>query len=259
MSSESRAFKRLHIPSAYEPSSYQKSTPVEPVCAKIERIISLERTNPLFIQDSSLARYVHAARGLGYFLNRINTSNVPSVVLDIGTGTGNALAQLAQEPNCDGISFIGTTLTESTVSKASQTVPIFVTPAEELRGILDKSVGGIISIAGIGFSDHPHLVAENMDRVLADGGLIKATFRKKGSYGWRWNHRYNQWGYNSHDGFSQALYEKGYDVAILETPDDDVMLATKPDGQTKVDAWTLLAIDNLNYMRMQLRGEVGHP
>ena len=231
----------------------EKKQRMEPLETHTAHIKAIEETDTSYIPDSALSNYWESMHGFAAFLDHIKTANVPKKIVDIGTGNGIALSQLVNSPLGEDVSFIGTALTNSSELQAVlPIVPVVITQVEKLA-IQKNSVGGILARESIGFSNHPELVVENMDRVLAPGGVIKATFkRKKGSYGRKWNRKYENWGYHTHEQFSLELSKRGYDVAILETDGDDILLAIKPDGIKREmsglsDAWQLLAADNIIY------------
>lgn len=221
------------------------------------RIKQIEATDPGYIPVSSLESYLKSSRGLAMVFNYVERIGLPKKVLDIGTGDGNALKELAEARQ--DFSYIGTVLSASEQKNlVPENMEIKEATAETLLPIEDESIGAILSFQAIGFSAHPEAVAESMDRVLMPGGIIKASFRKKhGSYGKEWNRKYDEWGYNSHDQFTFELHQRGYDIAILETEGDDVILAIKPDRNNhseeehpwnRVEAWQLLSIDNIAYL-----------
>ena len=211
------------------------------VAAKLKRLRELEHNNPEFLRDSSLRDYLVSAGGLQAFLDHIRETKSRKV-LDIGTGTGKALSQIATSRAGDGLSFIGTALTSPKTEKPTG-IQLHLTAAESLRGIQPDSVGGVLSIGSIGFSNAPELVVANIDRTLVDGGAIKATFRKKGTYGKDWDKKYDKWGYSIHDPFTREWSKLGYDLAIAETEDDDILVAVKPGALKPIGAAELLQAD----------------
>lgn len=231
--------------------------PTESAESKVSRIARLELEDGSYVPESSLEDYVEAAHGLEMLVQYVKeTDSLPKMILDIGTGKGRALSELAQTPLGHGLSFIGTSLVpRPEFAHMPDNLQIQIAPAEDLKDIPDQSIGAIMSFAGIAFSNDPETVVANMDRVMADGGLIKATFRGKGSYGREWNKKYDAWGYHHHESFSQALGNRGYVVGLLEIKGgDDVILAMKPDRTERdplywMDAGLLLSADEMIFRR----------
>lgn len=215
---------------------------------KICRIRSLERTDSAYIVDSTQSDYVRKVRGLLFYFDYVRNLSQSPKVLDVGTGTSRAIDEIARSPLGKGITFEATAFTRHTRMKRFLG-KVHLTSAEVLRDISSESVSGILAIQSAGFSAEPSLVAESFDRVLCPGGVLKMTFRKKGSYGKKEDRQYKKWGYSTHDEFSVSLVEDlGYDVCILEADPkdpnaDDVLLAIKPGGKNSISAKELLEKD----------------
>ena len=255
-----RDWRRAPFPNeldAYPPP--QRTVTPLPSGAKVDVIKRFELTDPRYIPRSSIETYLKSAHGLTAFFNYIETMGLPKRIMDIGTGDAIALREMAQE--FPDFSFGGTVLTRtpSFNNNPKNLQVITETSAEELTDI-EGPVGGILSFQAIAFSNEPNRVVDNMHNILAPGGLIKATFRRQGSYGRDWDKLYDKWGYNRHDPFSQALLGLGYNVGILETEGDDILLAKKP-GYSRIftsswedrmlkakDAVSLLLADNAGYL-----------
>jgi len=208
--------------------------------AQIRHMRFLEMHEPDFVKDSSLYDYLEQSGGLLAFLNYSRSQE--STVLEIGVGTANALAELASSQLGNGLSFVGTGLTHRRHAEVPN-VSLRQTPAEILSGVSPKSVGGILSLNGIGFSKAPELVVDAIDRSLVGGGAIKATFRGDTSYGPEWDQRYDSWGYGSYHPFRQELRRRRYDVAVIETGADDILVALKPGFDKATSAQQLLEQD----------------
>ncbi|HVA11238.1 MAG TPA: hypothetical protein VNG32_03655 [Candidatus Dormibacteraeota bacterium] len=210
--------------------------------AQIAHMRLLEQIEPEYIKDSSILDYLKSAKGLQAFLTHSRSRSVPNV-LEIGSGTATALTQIAESQFGEGLSFIGTNLTHRPKPDTPQVV-LRQTPAEVLDGFAPQSVGGILSIGAIAFSAAPELVIDSIDRTLVKGAAIKATFRAKHSYGPEWDGKYDAWGYGPHDAFSKELRQRRFDVAIMETEVDDVLVAIKPGVRKIVTARELLEQDS---------------
>ncbi len=208
--------------------------------AQVVRARRLERDNPDYVKDSSLLDYLRTAQGLLTFLNHARERGVPAI-LEIGSGTARAIGQLAQNQMGEGLSFVATGLTHRHIETPN--VLWRPTPAEVLRGVDDKSVSGIIALSALGFSRVPELVVNNIDRTLVKGGAIKATFRGKESYGEEWDAKYDEWGYGPHDQFTTELRRRRYDVAVMETGGDDIMVAIRHTRRMPITARELLEQD----------------
>lgn len=207
--------------------------------AQIHRMRRLESSEPAFIKDSSLTDYLKAAKGLLAFLD--HTRERQPAMLEIGSGTATALDQLAENQLGYGLTLMGTVLRHLRETKPN--VTLRTTPAEILHRVPAKSVGGILSLGGIAFSAVPELVVNNINRTLVKGGILKATFRASHSYGQEWDEKYDEWGYRLHDPFSQELQRRRFDVAVMETEVDDIMVAIKPGVRKIATAQELLQED----------------
>ncbi|HSX53575.1 MAG TPA: hypothetical protein VLF90_04430 [Patescibacteria group bacterium] len=210
--------------------------------SQIVRMRLLEHTEPEYVKNSSLLDYLQSAKGLLTFLTHSRGSSAPNI-LEIGSGTGTALTQIAESQFGDGLSFIGTNLLNRPKPGSPQVV-LRQTTAEVLRGIAPRSVGGVLSIGSMAFSSAPELVIDTIDRKLVKGAAIKATFRAKHSYGLEWDEKYDAWGYRPHDAFSKELRRRRFDVAVMENEGDDVLVAIKPGVRNIATARELLEQDS---------------
>ncbi len=147
-------------------------------------------------------------------------------ILDIGSGTGRAINEISNSDLGQGFEFVGTSLFKYPDEDAKK---IHLTSAEVLRGIPASSFGAVLSVCGVGYSDAPNLVAEQINRVLVPGGVFKGSFadERPVTYGSSTLKRY--------DDLRLALQKKGYDTAIvpdfLDVPsrekEDTILLAIK--------------------------------
>ena len=200
----------------------------------IRKTQTLEGENVNYIPHSTGEDYLHKARGLTHFLHYVRSYSLTRTILDIGTGTSEAIDQIARSPLGSGLHFIATALTRHP-KMANFIGNIFRTSAEYLEGVKKESIGGVIAIQSIGFSKAPNIVAAKLEQVVALGGIVKATFRKKTPYSQVWEDNYNQWEYNTYDKFRDALMKYGWDVAVhsgVEGDDtqDDILVAIKHGG-----------------------------
>jgi hypothetical protein len=126
-------------------------------------------------RNRSLARYLFYLLGLGATLDYVRTLSSHYVV-DLGTGTGRAMAELEQSKLGEGLTFVGTGIVwnKSVVLRNYR-----ITPAELMSGFGASSAGAVISVFGpIHYSNHVSLVLEKIDEILVPGGVVKLGMMK---------------------------------------------------------------------------------
>lgn len=192
---------------------------------------------PNMIKDRTAVEYASDLQGIAEFFKYVSELSTPTV-LDIGAGTTQAIKELSKTPFIEGLGIhIEATVmpddpANSEVSKNFGWDKTHKTSVEELEGIPDESVGGILAVHSISYSENPLQAADSINRVLIRGGVIKASFKTEDS-------RESQ--EHSPQQFVKALEQKGYDYGIVR--DDkgvDVVLAIKPGGNVSISAEILL-------------------
>jgi SAM-dependent methyltransferase len=173
--------------------------------------------NPEYDVERSGEEYQAILFGLKNFFNYIRTLKESNKVLDLGAGNTRGISEIANSELGKDLDFYGLGLTEfPEVADYLGKEKFIKNSAEKMRDIKDSSVAGIIS--SFGATTHslaPELVAEEADRVLVPGGVIKYTVRYK----------------EEQDKYFAALYtqlfaDKGYD-AITFVPDNILKLPTE--------------------------------
>jgi len=180
---------------------------------------NLNRTGPQYIKDlGGVKNFFSYVKGLSS--NR---------VLDIGAGTTHGIRDLSLSPSLNaGAQF------EATVLRPNLDIEMYlgeehthITSAEELRGIPDASMGGVLSVYSLTYSVAPELVVKSIDRVLVPGGAVKISSGDA-----------TIWQLHEH------LKQIGYDVADEQAWGTDmVVLGIKPGGANAVHAKELLKAD----------------
>lgn len=92
-------------------------------------------------------------------------------IIDIGTGTGRALEDIAKLHRNLGLHYTGTTL----AALPNSSVPIKSTSIEVMRGYGANSVSGILSVHSLNYCMHPTYAVARIDEILEPGGVIKVA------------------------------------------------------------------------------------
>ena len=143
-----------------------------------------------------------------------------NLVLDIGTGTSQGIADIARSDLGKGLQFKGTSVTP--LPEFNQYLgndQVIITSAESLRGVESSSVGGIIALHSISYAAEPQYMVARLDQVLVDGGVVKMVTDDNDNSNRGLGERTREW-------FIDAFKKIGYDVAVYE----DVVLAIKRSG-----------------------------
>lgn len=129
------------------------------------------------------SHYNRTAWGYTYELGGVEASfdyvrNLPvKTILDLGTGTGKALAEFKKSPEGNGLNFIGQAIKNNkAIVNNLGSGGYRITPVESLKTIPDKSVGAVISVyGGMMYSRHYDSMADSISRILIDDGLVKTS------------------------------------------------------------------------------------
>lgn len=187
-----------------------------------------------YCDNVDLSQYLVKLQGLTAFMDYIRKLRVNGVVLDIGAGTTRAVSQLEKSPLGRDLSFRATVLSrDPRIEDNLGFDRVIQTEVERLKGIEDQSVSGVISRTGIEYSANPQAAIASINRILIPGGAIKACF----------SHESIDFG-QTHDRFSDALLDLGYDVAISPTYTTMALLAIKPGGNLAIGVEKLMGSDN---------------
>lgn len=200
------------------------------------------RSNPIQIYEMNRTPEQYAKCLDGYlsslqYARELNSSNI---VLDIGAGTTNAIAQIAQSEEAYGLEFEATVIRyDSSITdnlgfknKSGKKIT-HVTPVEALRGVRDKSVALALSVYSVTYSSDPTRAVDGIDRVLADGGIFKGVFNPISGLA-----RIDIYSFD-HIPFMERFKILGYDVANC----GEILLAKKPGGNIGIRAFHLLGSD----------------
>ncbi len=178
--------------------------------AKQVRAARAHESNPGEKYDTNrgMQEYYYALGGLNHYLDYVKTLK-SNIVLDIGACTGRAMHQLSQTSLGDEIDFQVTALkNEKNLRQNFPKGKVHITPVEILRGIQPESVGGVLSMVSITYSEYPKIAIDKINEVLVPGGIVKGAFpppsNQVGKYGLA---------RRGPELFIERLKELGYDVA----------------------------------------------
>jgi len=199
--------------------------------------------------------YVETLLGLQAMFSYIreHSSQLGSnLVLDIGAGTTEGISRLSESDYGQGLAFKGVVLRAGPeVDKWLGRRNVLITPVETLRGIDENSVAGVVSVNGIAYSAAPVRAIQMVDKVLVQGGLLKASFLCLE----RWDSQKKMFPHNK---FTRALRSLGYDIEIISNSGSgvDVVLAVKPGGRVSAEAIMKEDLDTYQGQVEFLKGEV---
>jgi hypothetical protein len=196
-----------------------------------------------YITTRKLSNYIDSFAGLTELFNHIKTINPQGTVLDIGAGKAFAISELNMSEIGNGLDYLATVLTrpQKTSIPAGK---IISTTAENLFGIPNESITGILSCYGLAYSVAPERVIRRIDEVLVDGAPLKATF-----YGKILSPSLQE-DYHGLQDSSRFLWELkrlNYDIATQKHMAGEIVLAIKPGGKCTISASDLLAQDEKIY------------
>ena len=208
-----------------------------------------------FLYDRHGDEYFEMMNGLTATLDYAGNLSDSNTVLDLGTGTGRGCADLARQ--FEKLNFIGTGLYRYPEIKRFLPGDKFIlTSGENLRGIKDKSIAGVIANFSITYSHAQQLIAKRIDEVLVPGGIMKATFyfspEKQPNLisDERARIALDCTKPKDHEEFKTALLIMGYDLEVKPVFYVDkinvrryVLLAIKPGNPSSVGAKEILAKD----------------
>lgn len=175
-----------------------------------------------YMTDRESWQYVEEFRGVKQLFDYVRTLKTP-LVLDIGAGTTRGVASLSHSLYGTRLAFEATVLRHPPVTlKEGGVGHVYHTSVERLRGVQDNSVGCILGMLSIAYSADPALAIQNIDRVLAPGGVLKARF-------YRIKAPPEEFKPKQAGAFIQELEKRGYDIAV-DNYEKGVVLAIKPGG-----------------------------
>jgi hypothetical protein len=218
------------------------------VAKQLREIRSIEKSlnvpySDYYSTNRNAEDYVRLLSGVRNFFSYVRDLGESNIVLDIGAGEMTAINQFSRSSLGKGLHFEATILTQPKKESNLKMVKSHQVPVETLRGISDRSVGGIIGVLSIAYSSRPILAITSIDRVLVPGGIIKAAFRNMDTSGKR-----GYAGIRKSSDFKDGFQELGYDVAVDKWNGqngryESVLLAIKPGGKASVKAEKLLQAD----------------
>lgn len=212
------------------------------VARQLKDARSLERKKHHHITNRDGEDYVGVLLGLKHFFNYVKHLETSNLVLDIGAGELWGVRELSGSSFGEGIRFETTILRPKTINHLGKDDVIHAVPVETLNGISDESVGGVMGVYSVAYSDAPAFAIRSIDRVLVPGGVIKATFMPKlGPY-------YKRVGQlKKYTEFKNELQKLNYDLATYDKytfiENHSLLLAIKPGGKNQITAKELLKID----------------
>ena len=218
-----------HVETAIEKGSVERNA----AAAQIRRIREIERTKsePAYITDREAAYYIGGLGGLNATLAHLKCIGRPTIV-GLGEGTTRGIFELSRTEQARGLNFHATVLSMPTqVDRYLGRARTHMTSAEglSLPSIEPGTVGAFLGSNSIAYSAAPELVAYQMDRYLAPGGVIKACFARHNATG-------DELAFNQRTGFQtadrmEAILEGepfNYDVVTYDDGISTTLLAVKP-------------------------------
>jgi SAM-dependent methyltransferase len=151
--------------------------------------------------------YIADLFGLEQLLEYTHTHLAPEV-LYIGETIGKAPRDIHETTIGENLNYHVTALRR--YPQLQQTVGnerIIQTSAEQLKHVDSNSIGAIISDYALCYTD-PQLAIQQIDRVLQQGGVLKASFDGRDASGVT--------GFKKADEFENELRARGYDIAAHE-------------------------------------------
>lgn len=209
------------------------------IADQLRRVLAVEKTAG-YNTERGATDYISALRGVRHtFGNVLNLDT--RTILDIGTGSGKAVFQLARKEAFRYFDFKATGLTvPPKIDEYIGADNFTLTAAEVLRGIPDNSVGAAISVFSVTYSAAPARVADSIDRVLVEGGVFKAALRPSRKR-FRQGQIKGMTILKDMDAVNGRTYkelfdEKGYDTYLGCSKDRDILVAIKPGTSKKNSA-----------------------
>lgn len=214
--------------------------PRSEVARQLIRIRNTERGG-LYRTDRTGAEYVYNLCGLEYLFDHVRSLRTSSIILDVGSGTTRGIYELSISSLGHGLQFKATVLNikSSLVSQYLGKEHTHATSVEVLRGIQNNSIGAVLGMASVGYSDQPALAVRSIDRILVPGGVFKGTFLRSERV-----EPQDSFGFKRYHAFKKAFQEKRYDTDIEFGGKEDVLLAIKPGGEKQITAQELLQRDS---------------
>lgn len=212
------------------------------IAKQIREIRNIERAR-LYETERDGIKYIQKLLGVLCLFDYVRRLGSTSLILDIGAGSTSGIYDLSTSSLGAGLLFEATVLSRNpALVNYLPNKQIHVTSVERLRGIKDASVGGVLGVYSVGYSDEPALAITSLDRVLVPGGVFKGTFHKKPTS--PDEAKQNPFGFKEYDQFRDAFSGFGYDTAVENNgASADILLAIKPDGPEQVKAASLLEAD----------------
>lgn len=212
------------------------------IAKQIKEIRNIESAR-LYETERDGIKYIQELLGVRYLFDYIRRLGDSNLILDIGAGTTSGIYDLSISSLGAGLQFEATVLSRNpAMVNYLANERVHTTSVERLRGVKDSTVGGILGVYSIGYSDEPGLAIASLDRVLIPGGVFKGTFHKRPANSDE--AKQNPFGFKGYDQFRDAFNGLGYDTAVEDTGTSaDILLAMKPGGPGQVKAASLLEAD----------------
>lgn len=209
------------------------------IATQLKEVRVIERAG-LYKTERTGGEYIGDLLGVQYLFNYVRTLGTSNTILDVGSGTTNGIYDLAISSFGEGLQFEATVINRISflVSLNLGNDRTHTTSVEVLNGIPDTSMGGVLGVSSVGYSDEPSLAVGSINRVLVPGGAFKGTFLKSNISGDQ-----NMYGLKTYAAFKEAFEALGYDVDTENSIKEDILLAIKPGGTTEVTANELLQKD----------------
>lgn len=158
--------------------------------------------------DRSAQEYVMTLFGLQHLFSYVK-NNLSGDILYLGETTGKGPKELHEDAIAQELPYRVVALrTNPQLEENVGKERILQTSAEQLKGVQKESVGAILSVFGLCYSENPALAIQQADCALQPGGVLKAIFDGRDAKGIT--------GFKKADAFEEELRKRGYDIASYE-------------------------------------------
>lgn len=212
-------------------------------------------SNEPYNMNRGAVGYESTLYGISNFFDYLSEIKESDLIIDVGAGSLLGTSELRSTPFGYGFSYVATglTLNPQHLSRFGKE-NYKQTSVEELHGIADNSVAGILAVCSLAYSAAPELAIQRIDEVLVPGGAIKASFRSQVQADrMEIEDALEQPIFQIAIPFFYLLKSFGYDVATIEKEEYEIVLAIKPGGKGTTTAEQLLLRDKYDFDMQSIR------
>lgn len=180
--------------------------------------------------------YLEKFEGLSELFAYVRDNTESRSIVDIGAGRrAVGVNQLAANELGQGLSFSATGVVGP--DEGYKGVPFLVASGENLEGIPDASVGGVLGMYSITYTYAPETVVREIDRILVPGGVVKTRLIRRDEISRGHVGLYIA----TPDHYLPHLKSRGFDCALND--EGNIILAIKSGNRSGADAAELLRRD----------------